>query len=182
MARLRADAVISLLAQGGCSAEPEGKVFHVDSSAPLQYICGVPPAKKETTRPAMSALHEFDQLAGIRVLVVEDHDDSRDLLEQALGHVGALVVASRSADEALAHIGQVDVVVTDIAMPVHDGFWLLHEVLRRHQPVPVIAVSGYSDLQEKALREAAFARFLRKPIDPWVLCRAVAAVVRPRGV
>ena len=48
----------------------------------------------------MSALHEFDQLAGIRVLVVEDHDDSRDVLEQVLAHVGARVVASRSADEA----------------------------------------------------------------------------------
>ena len=129
----------------------------------------------------MSAQHDFDQLAGVRVLVVEDHDDSRDLLEQVLGHVGgALVVTARSADEALAHVGDVDVVVTDIAMPGHDGFWLLHEVRRRHEPVPVIAVSGYSDLQERALREAAFARVLRKPIDPWVLCQEVGAVTRPR--
>jgi two-component system, chemotaxis family, CheB/CheR fusion protein len=127
----------------------------------------------------MSALQEFDQLAGTHVLVVEDHDDSRDVLEQVLQHMGALVVASRSADEAVAHLGKVDVVVTDIAMPGHDGFWLLHEVLRRARHVPVIAVSGYSDLQERALREAAFARVLRKPIDPWVLCREVAAAVRP---
>jgi CheY-like chemotaxis protein len=129
----------------------------------------------------MSALHEFDQLVGIRVLVVEDHDDSRDMLEQVLQHLGALVVTSRSADEALVHLGEVDVVVTDIAMPGHDGFWLLHEVRRRERPVPVIAVSGYSDLQERALREAAFAMVLRKPIDPWVLCREVAAAVRPRS-
>ena len=130
----------------------------------------------------MSALHEFDQLAGIRVLVVEDHDDSRDVLEQVLEHVGARVVASRSADEALPHVGQVDIVVTDIAMPGHDGFWLLHEVQRRHRSMPVIAVSGYSDLQERALREAAFARVLRKPIGPWLLCREIAAVVRSREV
>jgi CheY-like chemotaxis protein len=129
----------------------------------------------------MSALHEFDQLVGIRVLVVEDHDDSRDMLEQVFQHAGALVVASRSADEALVHVDEVDVVVTDIAMPGHDGFWLLHEVRRRERPVPVIAVSGYSDLQERALREAAFARVLRKPIDPWVVCREVAAAVRPRS-
>jgi two-component system cell cycle sensor histidine kinase/response regulator CckA len=128
----------------------------------------------------MSALQEFDQLAGARVLVVEDHDDSRDVLEQVLQHMGALVVALRSADEAVAHLGKVDVVVTDIAMPGHDGIWLLHEVLRRARHVPVIAVSGYSDLQERALREAAFARVLRKPIDPWMLCREVAAAVRPR--
>jgi CheY-like chemotaxis protein len=115
------------------------------------------------------------------VLVVEDHDDSRDMLEQALAHVGALVVASPSADEALAHLGEVDVVVTDIAMPGHDGFWLLREVQRRHGSTPVIAVSGYSDLQQKALHEAAFARFCGNLLTPWVLCREVAAALRPRS-
>jgi CheY-like chemotaxis protein len=95
--------------------------------------------------------------------------------------VGALVVASPSADQALTHLGQVDVVVTDVAMPGHDGFWLLREIQRRHRSMPVIAVSGYSDLQERALREAAFARVLRKPIDPWVLCHEVAAALRPRS-
>jgi CheY-like chemotaxis protein len=129
----------------------------------------------------MAAVHEFDRLVGIRVLVVEDHDDSRDLIEQVLAHVGARVIASPSADEALVHLDQVDVVVTDIAMPGHDGFWLLHQVQQGHRSTPVIAVSGYSDLQEKALREAAFTRVLRKPIDPWVLCREVAAAIRPRS-
>jgi two-component system, NarL family, capsular synthesis sensor histidine kinase RcsC len=129
----------------------------------------------------MSALHELDQLAGVRVLVVEDHDDSRDMLEQILAHVGAVVIASPSADEALAYLDRVDVVITDIAMPTHDGFWLLREIERRHPAMPVIAVSGYSDLQEKALREATFARVLRKPLDPWVLCREVAAVLRSRS-
>jgi CheY-like chemotaxis protein len=128
----------------------------------------------------MAALHEFGPLVGIRVLVVEDHDDSRELLEQVLEHVGAHVIAFSSAEEALPHLGQGDVVVTDIAMPGHDGFWLLREVQRRYASTPVIAVSGYSDLQEKALREAAFTRVLRKPIDPWVLCREVAAAIRPR--
>jgi|SRR5918996_2812580 CheY-like chemotaxis protein len=127
----------------------------------------------------MAVVEEPVQLAGVRVLVVEDHDDSRNMLEQALAHVGALVVASPSADEALTHVGQVDVVVTDIAMPGHDGFWLLREVQRRYGSTPVIAVSGYSDLQAKALREAAFTRVLRKPIDPWALCREVAAALRP---
>jgi CheY-like chemotaxis protein len=111
--------------------------------APLQYIWVAPATEEGDHSAVMSAQHEFDQLAGIRVLVVEDHDDSRDLLEQVLEHVGAFVVASRSADEAQPHLGQVDVVVTDIAMPGHDGFWLLHEVQRSRRPVPVIAVSGY---------------------------------------
>jgi CheY-like chemotaxis protein len=126
----------------------------------------------------MAVAEEPVRLAGVRVLVVEDHDDSRDMLEQALAHVGALVIASPSADEAVAHLGEVDVVVTDIAMPGHDGFWLLREVQRRQGSTPVIAVSGFSDLHVRALRESAFARVLRKPIDPWLLCHEVAAALR----
>jgi CheY-like chemotaxis protein len=157
-----------------------GKAFHLDSFAALQYICSVPPAGRRST-PDMAAVHELDPLVGMRVLVVEDHDDTRDLLAQVLEHVGARVIASPSADEALAHLDQVDVIVTDIAMPVHDGFWLLHQIRRYYASTPVIAVSGFSDLQAKALREAAFTKVLRKPIDPWVLCREVANALRPRS-
>jgi CheY-like chemotaxis protein len=157
-----------------------GKAFHLDSFAALQYICSVPAARRRSI-PDMAAVHELDPLVGMRVLVVEDHDDSRDLLAQVLEHVGARVIASPSADEALAHLDHVDVVVTDIAMPVHDGFWLLRQIRQHYALTPVIAVSGFSDLQAKALREASFTRVLRKPIDPWVLCREVANAIRPRS-
>jgi CheY-like chemotaxis protein len=128
----------------------------------------------------MSALHEFNQLVGIRVLVVEDHDDSRDILEQALQHAGAFVVASRSADEALVHTWT----RWKSSSPTSRCPGMMASgccTRRRERPVPVIAVSGYSDLQERALREAGFTKVLRKPIDPWLLCREIAAAVRPRS-
>lgn len=93
---------------------------------------------KDSTRP----------LAGIQVLVVEDHADSRDFLEEILTYYGAAVVAVESASEAMRIVARVtpNVVIADVAMPHHDGVWLLKE-LRQHQAVtgryvPVIALTA----------------------------------------
>jgi CheY-like chemotaxis protein len=95
-------------------------------------------AVKDSTRP----------LAGIQILVVEDHRDSRDFLEEILTYYGAAVVAVESASEAMRVVARVtpSVVIADIAMPHHDGVWLLKE-LRQHQAVtghyvPVIALTA----------------------------------------
>ena len=97
-----------------------------------------PPAVKDPTRP----------LAGTQILVVEDHADSRDFLEEILTYYGAAVVAVASASEAMRIVARVtpSVVLADIAMPHHDGVWLLKE-LRQHQAVtghyvPVIALTA----------------------------------------
>src|SRR5262245_58739718 len=85
-------------------------------------------------------------LVGIHVLVVEDHDDSRDLWERVLRYAGALVTATHSARQALELCASVrpDVVVTDLSMPEDDGIWLVEQLLARGEQMPVIAVSGYS--------------------------------------
>jgi CheY-like chemotaxis protein len=95
-------------------------------------------AVKDSTRP----------LTGIQILVVEDHRDSRDFLEEILTYYGAAVVAVESASEAMRVVARVtpSVVIADIAMPHHDGVWLLKE-LRQHQAVtghyvPVIALTA----------------------------------------
>ncbi len=87
-------------------------------------------------------------LAGVQILVVEDHTDSREFLEEILQFYGAVVVAVASASEAMKVVARVtpDVVLADIAMPHHDGVWLLKE-LRQHQAVtghyvPVIALTA----------------------------------------
>ena len=93
---------------------------------------------KDPTRP----------LAGIQILVVEDHPDSRDFLEEILTYYGAVVLAVDSASEAMRIVARVtpSVVIADIAMPHHDGVWLLKE-LRQHQAVtghyvPVVALTA----------------------------------------
>jgi CheY-like chemotaxis protein len=116
-------------------------------------------------------------LAGVQVLVVDDHHDTRQVFDQALGLAGAVVSLAASAREALGYLDRVSVILTDYAMPGETGLWLLERVLERARPVPVILVTGYADLYAKQLATAPFARVLRKPVDPWQLCTVIAAVL-----
>ena len=118
-------------------------------------------------------------LTGLRVLLVEDHEDSRDILQQVLTYEGALVSTAASAREALAKIGVVDVVVTDVAMPGGGGLWLSTQIEQSPHRLPVIAVTGFADDDDVA--GASFARVLRKPIDPWRLCTEILEVLGRRS-
>ena len=87
-------------------------------------------------------------LLGIHVMVVEDHDDSRYILEQSLAYGGAVVVAVASATDALRIMQRTrpDIIIADIAMPVHDGIWLLRQLRAQQQTtgryVPVVALTA----------------------------------------
>src|SRR5215470_18586224 len=99
-------------------------------------------------------------LVGIHVLVVEDHDDSRDLWERVLRYAGALVTGAISARQALDLLKTVrpDVVLTDLSMPEEDGVWLAEALRARDERMPIIAVSGYSSIFGARLCAAPFAR------------------------
>lgn len=122
---------------------------------------------------------------GVHVLVVDDDDDARQLLRTVLGYCGALVTVTASAREALSVMARVtpDALVTDIAMPEEDGYWLIRELralpATRGGAIPVIALTAHGAAHgpDRTLG-AGFQAHLRKPIDPWELCRAIAGLVR----
>jgi CheY-like chemotaxis protein len=117
-------------------------------------------------------------LAGVRVVLVEDHEDSRDVLEQMLRFSGALVTSVATARAALDTLPQADIVLTDLSMPGEDGIWLLDRVNAQPRPIPVIVITGFAETQDPRLAGAPFARKLLKPIDPWDLCQIVAEVLQ----
>jgi CheY-like chemotaxis protein len=126
-----------------------------------------------------------DFLVGVHVLVVEDNHDARDLFKTILEYAGALVTVVDGAEQALRTCEQIvpNVVVTDIAMPGRDGFWLLAELRARQddgRPVPVVAVTGQGEPALSRFDTAGFADVLRKPVDPWELCRVVELHARRR--
>ena len=127
-----------------------------------------------------------DFLVGIHVLVVEDSPDARELFKTILEYAGALVSVASDAEQALRMCEQIlpDVVVTDIAMPGRDGYWLGGELRARElaggRPIPAIAVSGRGTVTPARCDAAGFREVLRKPIDPWELCRVVEAHARRR--
>jgi two-component system OmpR family response regulator len=104
-------------------------------------------------------------LVGIRILVVEDDDDSREVLAQILSLEGASVMTVSTASEALAMLPGADIVLTDFALPSDDGVWLLERVNKQPRPIPVIVMSGFDEGQEPRLATAPFAGKLLNPVD-----------------
>lgn len=117
-------------------------------------------------------------LAGVRILVVDDHEDSRDLLEQAFAFLGADVTTAVTAEDALHSVPGADVVVTDFSLKGADGAWLLTQINFSARPIPVVLLSGFVDTQTPAIADAPFALKLLKPIDPMDLAKRLIALVR----
>jgi len=125
------------------------------------------------------------ELRGIRVLVVDDDDDSRDLVVSILEKCEAITFAASSAEQALSIIvrDHPDVLVSDIGMPGMDGYELVRAVRalpdERAQRVPAVAVTAYArqEDQRRALAEG-FQLHVAKPIEPAAFAQAVARLSR----
>jgi len=113
--------------------------------------------------------------------VVEDDPDSLELLRAVMEQRGAVVVSAPDATSALEKLTHVrpDVLVTDMSMPGRDGWWLMHEARTQGLLTGVAAVAVTAvTLTPQQVREAGFDVYLRKPIDPALLCARVHAVAR----
>ena len=123
-------------------------------------------------------------LYDIRLLVVDDNEDTLDLFSVALREFGATVFTARNAADALTIIksARVDAMISDLAMPGNDGLWLVQQLRRlsRRQggSIPAIAVTAFRDRYNSTrAAEEGFEAFLAKPIDPFDLSRTVAQLV-----
>lgn len=121
-------------------------------------------------------------LIGVKVLVVDDDRDGREVQEIALKGNGASVLAVDSVRAALEVLEQFepDILISDIRMPLLDGYSLVRKLRRStssSQDIPAIAVTAYSDEEElaQALR-AGFQLQISKPVEPIVLVLAVATL------
>jgi signal transduction histidine kinase/CheY-like chemotaxis protein len=135
--------------------------------------------------PAPAPAFVPTRLEGVRVLLVDDDEDARQLVEQILRECGVAVRAVGSASAALHAIDQdlPDVLVSDIGMPDVDGFELIGRIRADARPavarLPAIALTAFARTEDRdrALREG-FDRFLRKPVNAAELVREVAALRR----
>lgn len=103
------------------------------------------------------------------ILVVDDHEDNRELLETFLSRRGFKVLTACNGLEAImaAARDRPDLIIMDLAMPVMDGFAAVR--LMRELPkslnVPVIACTGYGATHQPKAMQDGFNEFLTKPID-----------------
>jgi signal transduction histidine kinase/ActR/RegA family two-component response regulator len=133
--------------------------------------------------PAVRATREpFADLTGVRVLVVEDNDDSRKLLETILMRAGAVVHVAESAPTALRILAGEwpDIVISDIEMPGEDGYSLIRKIRLQEPPsrrVPAIALTAYTRSADRVRALAAgFQTHMSKPVEPAELVAAVRSL------
>ncbi|HEX7672318.1 MAG TPA: ATP-binding protein [Polyangiaceae bacterium] len=126
-------------------------------------------------------------LAGVRILVVDDEADARDLLATVLTQAGAAVKTAPSAAagyEAFLSVPP-DVLVSDIGMPGEDGFTFIRRI-RALSPtaggaVPAIALTAFAREEDRARALAAgFTTHLGKPVNPETLASGVAELATPK--
>lgn len=118
-------------------------------------------------------------MRALRILLVEDHAESRDALERLLRHNGHAVRGAGGAAEALAAaaLGPFDLVVSDISLPDGDGCALLVELRRANPGLRGVAVTGHGhERVAEACGAAGYSALLRKPLSFGELLAAVDAV------
>ncbi len=110
-------------------------------------------------------------LSGMRIMVVDDTADTRELLTFLLEANGAIVFAVASAAEALQTFAefQPDIILSDIGMPEMDGYELMRSLrtLEAGKSIPAIALTAYAgEIDREYAIAAGFQRHVAKPIDP----------------
>ncbi len=161
--------------------EGQGSTFTVKLPvAPMRRTAG------EEVRRHPTLLEDRDvgvaRLDGIRVLLVDDEPDANEALRVLLEQCGADVRVAGSVAQAVEILQRwtPDVLVSDVGMPVEDGYALIAKV--RAQPgalgrVPAIALTAYASVEDRVrLLAAGFQLHLAKPAEPGELTTAIAAV------
>jgi CheY-like chemotaxis protein len=138
-----------------------------------------------TAEPSAVGNEPPPNLKGLRILVVDDDRDARDLFTKALEQYDARVTAVASAEAALTTLERwkPHVLVSDIAMPEESGYVLMRKIRRlaaeHGGTVPALALTAYAGANDvKLALSAGFSAHAAKPIEPAGLAMAVADLAR----
>jgi CheY-like chemotaxis protein/nitrogen-specific signal transduction histidine kinase len=128
-------------------------------------------------------IDQVQNLNNVDILVVDDEPDARDLLQRLLEDHGAKVRTAGSAREALDVFAAAppDLLISDIGMPVMDGYALIRDVRRRSRDeggeIPAIALTAFARSEDRMRAMiAGYNLHLAKPIEPTELMVAVASL------
>ncbi len=120
---------------------------------------------------------------GLRVLLVEDDDDNRELMAEVLESSGYHVLSAASGQDGLRTLSEhsVDVVVTDVGMPGMGGLEMARAAKAIAPKIPVVVVTGWAERDDiTSARGKHVDAVLIKPVDPDALTQAVVDVAQGR--
>ena len=148
----------------------------------LPSLSSSAPEERRARADEPTPSHRLDNL---RIMIVEDDADSRELVSMVLEDAGATVTAVRSVAEALDTLDafRPDALVSDIGLPNADGYALNQRIRQRETErgglLPAVALTGYARAEDRAKTLAAgFHAHVPKPFDASELTAALVAVTR----
>jgi signal transduction histidine kinase/ActR/RegA family two-component response regulator len=121
------------------------------------------------------------EVVGLRVLVVDDEFDTRELLSAILDKCDMEVKTASCATEAMDIITywQPDILISDIGMPVEDGYELIRKVRANGLQFPAIALTAYARVEDRMrVLSSGFQMHLPKPVEPAELLTVIASVTQ----
>jgi signal transduction histidine kinase len=164
------------LTRDAVARTPEG----FDEPTLVEGVEGAPTSGRISEPGPKSGVQTLD---GVRVLVVDDDDDARELIKEVLSRHRAHVFTASSASEALRAMDThaPHVLVSDVAMRGGDGYELIRHVRTRRREeggaVPALALTAYARREDRARAlNAGFHMHAQKPIEPLELIAAVATL------
>lgn len=140
--------------------------------------------------PAVTKLESPRALAGVRIVVVDDEADARDLVATVFEQEGAQVFTASSAQEALGIVSELrplpDLIVSDISMPVDDGYSLIVKIRKLSSEeggrIPAIALTAFGRVEDRIRAlNAGFQMHLAKPVEPAELVLVAANLAKREG-
>ncbi len=118
------------------------------------------------------------------ILIADDHDDNRELLQLLLRGAGYDVKEARDGSECLtiARREPPDLIVMDLSMPVLDGWGVFRELKTddRTQAIPCMAVTAHAELNRTQALETGFKAYVSKPFSSELLLKTVASLLPKR--
>jgi CheY-like chemotaxis protein len=118
------------------------------------------------------------------ILVVDDDPQIRQLMIDVLNRDGYLIAWAANGQDALDKITlhSVDIVVTDLSMPVKDGFALIDDLRRDYPQIPIIVVSGEEVAHDSHGRASSIRAdsVIAKPFSPYHLLKVVETLLTAR--
>jgi CheY-like chemotaxis protein len=172
---------------GTVRADSEGEGRGSTFTAELPLLRNAAESRNEDRPVEESAIRNphSEILYGLRVLVVDDEQDTLDLLRTVLEKKGACVTAVASAEAAHAALAEAwpDLLLCDIGMPTEDGYQLMRRVRelessRSGVSTPAVALTAYAGEADRALAlDAGYQLHVPKPVDPAALVTLIANLV-----
>jgi PAS domain S-box-containing protein len=145
-------------------------------------IAAVAPAVTQSLPPLRVGQIDRERLRGVNIVIVDDDRGGREMVRAVLTQAGADVTAFESAPLALAALEKArpDLIVTDLAMPMMDGYAFVRDLRKRPESagLKIIALTAFPTGTASA-DASGFDAFLAKPIDPFNLVDEVARVMAP---